>query len=295
MTRLASISAAYARRGSVVAYRAMSRTPVLTAMLWGVAMGCGGDSAPIVDAASIDAPPVDGLVAIDAPIDGPPPAVNLATALAMDATCGGGTTTADLVITNVAGAAVIVTAIDVGGGFFTKTALPLTIPIGDQVSVTVYPPSAVIGTDRGGATVTGTLTVTTDLGGAPPPVTLTSTIIGANLALVDSGGQALTQVALDSATAACPPPTPVFVRNTGNAAADLFTSGASNFVIGGFTPSSTVPAGGVVSAELSVSTFSECAGSETISYQATGAVCTATPLALAASFNITGTSVCFCS
>jgi len=60
------------------------------------------------------------------------------------------------------------------------------------------------------------------------------------------------------------------------------------------TRTSTVPAGGAVSHDVFVQTFGGCAGSETFTYQATGLVCTDPP-ALQASFNIAGTSVCFCS
>ena len=55
-----------------------------------------------------------------------------------------------------------------------------------------------------------------------------------------------------------------------------------------------MPAGGAVSHDVFVQTFGGCAGSETFTYQATGLVCTDPP-ALQASFNIAGTSVCFCS
>jgi len=110
-----------------------------------------------------------------------------------------------------------------------------------------------------------------------------------------AASQPITALALDSATAACPAPATVFIHNSGNAPATLFTSGASNFALGGFAPSSSVPAGGTVTTGLAVVTFGACTGSETVSYQATGQVCTTTPLALAASFNIAGSSSCFCS
>jgi len=84
-------------------------------------------------------------------------------------------------------------------------------------------------------------------------------------------------------------------KRMATADADLFVSGASSFGFGGFSPSSTVPAGGMVSQDVTVLSFSgACTGSETFTYQATGLVCTDPP-ALQASFNIAGSSFCFCS
>ena len=123
---------------------------------------------------------------------------------------------------------------------------------------------------------------------------LTWAIVGANLELVDAASQPIAAIALDSLDASCPASQTVFVRNQGNADVDLFVSGGSSFTLGGFSPSSTVPAGGAVSHDVFVQTFGGCAGSETFTYQATGLVCTDPP-ALQASFNIAGTSVCFCS
>lgn len=272
----------------------MSRTPVLTAMLWtsvGTAtLGCGEVTTPIVDAAALDARPIDA----EAVVDGPPPALSYAAGLQMRAECGGVTEAATLTIDNVAGQAVTITSFATTGGFFIKTATPLAIAVGQQLQLVVTPPPAVIGTDRGGAEITGTLTITADVGGELPPVELKSTIVGANLELVDAASQPITAIALDSADASCPPPQTVFIRNQGNADADLFVSGASSFALGGFSPSSTVPAGGMVSHDVTVLSFSACAGSETFTYQATGLVCTDPP-ALQASFNIAGSSFCFCS
>ena len=271
----------------------MSRTPVLTAMLWTsvgtAALGCGEVTTPIVDAAAFDARPVDAET-----VDGPPPALSYAASLQMRAECGGVTEAATLTIDNVAGQAVTITSFDTTGGFFIKTATPIAIAVGQQLQLVVTPPAAVIGTDRGGAEVTGTLTITADLGGALAPVALSSTIVGANLELVDAASQPIAAIALDSLDASCPASQTVFVRNQGNADVDLFVSGGSSFTLGGFSPSSTVPAGGAVSHDVFVQTFGGCAGSETFTYQATGLVCTDPP-ALQASFNIAGTSVCFCS
>ncbi len=271
----------------------MSRTPVLTAMLWTsvgtAALGCGEVSAPIVDAAAIDAPAADAET-----VDGPPPALSFAASLQMRAECGGVTEAATLTIDNVADQAVTITSFATTGGFFIKTATPIAIAVGQQLQLVVTPPAAVIGTDRGGAAITGTLTITADVGGALPPVELTSTIVGANLELVDGADQPLAQLSFDS-VGGCPAPQTVFVRNTGNAEATLFTNGSSSFLFGGFSPSSTVPAGGAVSHDVGVQSFGSCAATETVTYQASGLVCTDPPPALTASFNITGTSFCFCS
>lgn len=279
----------------MIACEAMSRTPVLTAMLWTsvgtAALGCGEVSAPIVDAAALDARPIDA----EATVDGPPPALSFAAGLQMRAECGGLTEAATLTIDNVAGQAVTITNIATTGGFFVKTATPIAIAVGQQLQLVVTPPAAVVGTDRGGAEIIGTLTITADVGGELPPVELKSTIVGANLDLVDAASQPIAAIALDSPDATCPAPQTVFVRNQGNADANLFVSGASSFGFGGFSPSSTVPAGGMVSQDVTVLSFNGgCTGSETITYQATGLVCTDPP-ALQASFNIAGSSFCFCS
>lgn len=272
----------------------MSRTPILTAMLWtsavAGAVGCDDPAPAIVDAAGIDGPGFDATT-----IDAAPPALTFASTLAMTAACGGAATDATLTITNVAAQPVTITALDLTGGFTLDVALPATIAGGADRTITVSPPAAVIGTDVGGATVTGTLTITADVGGALAPIDLTSTVIGANLALVDAAGQPQAAVALDTADASCPAPRAIFIHNGGNAPASLFASGASNFTVGGFTPSSDVAAGATVSTDLAVLTFGTCTASETVTYQVTGTVCSVTPLALAASFNIAGSSACFCS
>lgn len=262
-------------------------------MLWTsvgtAALGCGEVSTPIVDAAAIDAPAVDAETT-----DAPPPALSYAAGLQMRAECGGVTEAATLTIDNVAGQAVTITSLATTGGFFIKTATPIAIAVGQQLQLVVTPPAAVIGTDLGGTEITGTLTITADLGGPLPPVALSSTVVGANLELVDAASQHLAAIALDTSDGSCPPPQTVFIRNLGNADADLFVSGASSFVFGGFAPSSTVPAGGAISHDVFLQTFGGCAGAETVTYQATGLVCTDPPV-LQASFNIAGSSACFCS
>ena len=270
----------------------MSRTPALTAVLWTTValtgVGCDDNDPAIVDAAPADAPAVDSQS-----IDAATPAVTFLTTAAMQSVCGGGTTSNELLITNVTATDVTLT-IAVTGGFNHDTKGSLTVPASGTATLTLTAPDAVIGTDLGGSTKTGVLTLTADVGGPLPTVALTSTVIGANLTIGDEAGPATT-IALQSATSSCPAPRAVFVRNSGNSSTTIFSSGASNFALGSLSPSSDVAAGGSISQSISAFTFSACTGSEQLTYSVSGSVCTTTPLVLSASYTIAGSSSCFCS
>ncbi|MEZ4400182.1 MAG: hypothetical protein R3B06_09195 [Kofleriaceae bacterium] len=278
----------------------MTRTPVLTAMLWttvgGAMIGCGGSSAPIIDAAITDSQPLDGQEVVDAPsVDAPTAPLTYAATLTMSATCGGATTAGTLTITNTSAATVTITDITATGGF-SPIFKPTTIDAGLSITIDVVPPDAVIGTDRGGDMVTGTLTIASDAAGALPTVALTSVVHGANLGFVDAAGNPISQLALTSATAECPTPATVYIKNTGNETAQLFQSGASNFSTGGFMPSSDVAPGATVTQDIRVLTFGGCTASETVVYNVvSGPSCDSGAPGLPVTFNIAGSSSCFCS
>ncbi|MCE9573700.1 MAG: hypothetical protein K8W52_11135 [Deltaproteobacteria bacterium] len=274
----------------------MSRTPFLSAVLWTTigAASCGGGTsfpdASSIDATSTDATTIDAVV-----IDAVPPAITFPADLAFTATCGGAAPAVTLEIQNVTAADVTITAADATGGFQVATALPLTIAANSSATIALTPPGAVIGTDRGGQTKVGTLTLTADRGGLPPTVALTSTIIGANLEFVDAAGQPVSATTLTTTDGSCPAPAAVFIHNSGNAPATLSAGGASHFTQSFFSPSSIVAGGETITHNLGLFTLGPCSGSDTLTYFVQGQVCAPDVLAMPASYNITGTSSCFCS
>lgn len=268
----------------------MRRTRLLTSLLWtsvSAVVACGDDGATIVDA-GVDAPP-DAYVG---------PLAQFASALALTAECGVAVPpVVELMVTNAGNQPLEITGVSVNGGFAVTTAFPVEIAPGAAAALAVRPPAAVIGTDVGGAMKQGTLALQTNQPGTIGTVALTATVRGANLALVDGGGQALASVDLSSSTGTCPVPAAVFVRNTGNAGAMLFASVGSGgpFAVGGFAPSASVAGGASISHDVSVSATGACSGTGTVEYTVTGSVCTATPLSLPVTYNISGSSTCFCS
>lgn len=269
----------------------MSRTPVLTSLLWttvsAVALAaCGDDPAPIVDAAGID-----GMA--DAQVG---PIAQFPATLALAAACGVALPpTVDLTVTNAGNAPLTISGATATSGFVVTTAFPIEVAAGAATTLTIRPPAATIGTDVGGATKVGVLALNTNQPGTTGTVTLTSTVEGANLVFENAASQPITQLDLSSASGACPAPAAVFLRNTGNLEATIGAAAASGFTVGGFTPSSAVAPGAVITHDVMPLTFGACTSTETLQYQVTGTVCTTTPLALQATLNITGASACFCS
>jgi len=266
----------------------MARTPLLAQALWTlaatVATGCGGD-----DAASRlpDAPPGGPVAVLPSPAS-----------LTATAECGVTTPPiSELTIGNSGSQALVISAAQASGGFVVTTALPLTIASGGQAKLAVRPPAAVIGTDRGGATKTGTLTLTTNEPGAPArTVALSATVVGANLAFTDAAGQALpSPIQITSATDACPAPLAVFVRNTGNAPMTVGAGSASGFAFDGFSGGTI--AGGAAAMQMirpfTVNTAA-CTGTASVVYTISGTTCGASTATLSAAFSINGSS-CFCS
>ncbi len=226
------------------------------------------------------------------------PIAVVSAAPAMSASCGGASTTpVNITVQNTGDAPLTITSATASGGFILGTTFPLTIAANASTTVSIRPPLAVIGTDVGGSTKSGNLSlVTNEIGTPTRTVALASTVMGANLALTDSAGNPVTSASF-TATQACPASQRLYVRNTGNLTANvqIATANFQLFQFSGFSPSSTIPPSTGVSHALSVWTVQNaCTGTETIQYTATGTICRL-PGSLAASFNISGQSSCFCS
>lgn len=276
----------------------MSRTPYLSCALWSTvstlalaSAGCGDDELIFADARVIDATVVDAAAA-----DASLAMATFPATLTTTATCGVAVpATADVAVMNTGSEPLIIASATATGGFTVTTTTPLTIAPGASATLTVRPPAAVIGTDVGGTTKTGMLAFVTNETGAPTrTVALSATVNGANLALVDNAGAALPAIMFTSGSG-CPVSQEVFLRNTGNLAATVTSPSASGFGFGGFSPSAVVGAGETINQPVSVSTLGPCTGTATVSYQATGTICTTLPVTLNASFTISGQSSCFCS
>jgi hypothetical protein len=94
----------------------------------------------------------------------------------------------------------------------------------------------------------------------------------------------------------CAAPETIYIRNLGNAGANVTIATSPNdaypFELGPLTPSETVGPGATVSHELSV-VDGACNSNKTIEYVVTGSSICSLPLALSATFDITNTSSCY--
>jgi hypothetical protein len=269
----------------------MGRTPKLSLALWttvasvGVA-ACGSDDRT---GQLADAPP-------GTPIDASPnaPIAVVPSTLTASSACGVATPPAvELTIANAGMSDLEIRSATVDGGFTIATALPATIAPGAHLALSVVPPAAVIGTDRGGTTKTGTLTLTTnETVSAAHTVDLIANILGANIDFVDQAGAPVT-LFLTEPSGACPAPVTVFLRNSGTETVMLSAPTASGFAFAGFS-GGTIEVGAMVSQDIRLVTQGPCIGSDTIVYQVTGTAC-APSAALAGAFNLMNTSSCVCS
>jgi len=270
----------------------MGRTPKLSLALWTTVVSVGaaacGSSDPVGQLA--DAPP-------GTPIDASPsgPIAVVPASLTATATCGVAVPPAvELTIENSGMRELEIRAATADGGFTVATALPVTIAPGAQLAISVVPPAAVIGTDRGGTARTGTLTLTTNEPvSAAHTVALTANILGANVDFTDETGGPVT-LFLTGTSGACPAPRAVFLRNSGTEPVTLGAAVSSGFAFGGFS-GGTIEAGAMVSQDVRVITQDACIGSDLIAYQVTGTACTAPSAVLNGAYNISGASSCFCS
>lgn len=273
----------------------MGRTKSLAHLLWSsmaVTGACGDDGVnrlpdgpPAIDAAPDEAVPI--------PVAAFAPLVTGAT------TCGEAVPAiVNLAIENTGTADLVISAADASGGFLVMTTLPITIAPAGTSALEIRPPAAVIGTDLGGSTKTGTLTLTTNEPTPTRTAELAVLVNGANLELRDGAGQ---PIALEfTSDGTCPAPLAVFLHNSGNAPVEIIgQSSASGFAFGGFA-SGVIAPGASVQQDIRPFTTNACSGSETITYQVTGTtLCngdgSSASLGITATFNITGTSFCFCS
>lgn len=223
--------------------------------------------------------------------DGAPPALSVPASLRLETECGVAPITYPLEILNTGATVIRIDDVASAGGFAIEDALPLEIAPGDSFKLAVRPPAAVIGTDRGGDTKAGTLTLLTTDGAYT--VELAADVRGANVDLTDLGGLPLT---LTFSGPQCPAPITARVLNSGNRPASVDLPSTSAFRITGFASGDLLVAGGAsMTLDVRPYTSNECANSETISFVVTGSVCTTTPIVLQASFDLTGSSSCACS
>ncbi len=274
----------------------MSRTKVLSNVLWSTlaVTGCGSD--PVHHLA--DAPPQHD-ASVDAPAVGP--VASYALTVSGTTTCGDAApATVDLMIQNTGTAALIVSAANVDGGFTVETTLPLTIGVAQTLPLTLRPPVAVIGTDVPATQKTGTLTLTTNAATAGATVAVSATVMGAALTLVDGTGTPMSTFSMSGQSGSCPAPVAVFLKNTGNTPVTVSANGSSDFAYSGFSGGTLAAGSSSAEIDLRVTTVGSCASSgATIVYSVTGALCngdnSSTAFSIPASYNINGSSSCFCS
>lgn len=270
----------------------MGRTPKLSLALWTTVASVGaaacGSSDPVGQLA--DAPP-------GAPIDASPsgPIATLPATLTSTATCGVTAPPAvALTIENTGMRELEIRSATADGGFTVATTLPATIAPGARLALSVVPPAAVIGTDRGGTAKTGTLTLTTnETVSAAHTVELTANILGANVDFTNEAGTPVI-LFLTGTSGACAAPQAVFIRNSGTEPVTLGAAVASGFAFDGFS-GGTIEAGAMVSQDIRPLTQGPCIASDMIVYQVTGTACIGPTAVLNGAYNISGASSCFCS
>lgn len=218
-------------------------------------------------------------------------ALALPSSLQLTIECGLVPASAALEVQNPGEVPVQITDFDATGGFALDDTLPIEIAPGASVKLAVRPPTAVIGTDRSGVAKTGALTLVTTAG--PYTVDLIADVMGANLDVTDGSGMPVT---LTFSGPACPAPITARIANSGNRAVTLTAIAPGAFRYTGFISGELSLAAGV-SADISVRPFtmSACSTSEALHFMVTGSVCTTTPLVLAASFDLTGSTTCVCT
>jgi len=242
-----------------------------------------------------DAATPDALVPVDAPPDAPPdgppaaPRLEVASSLALVTTCGAAPAESELVVTNT-GTAELTIASATATNAFEVISGPTAIAAGDSATFTIAPPMAVVGTDRGGASKTGTLTLTTNAG--TQIVQLQATVQGANVAV------SAANVAFNAANGTCPGPRTVTISNTGNTSVVLGQLFASGVTLSGFT-------GGTLDANSSTSVTlqpSRCGASSTVlaldaasGSSGNNALCVSATINVTLNIAASSTSGCACS
>ncbi len=261
----------------------MGRTLSLSRALWSFALASSACGRIGFDSERVAA---DGAAGAPVAMISPP--------AQLTSTCGDLAPAASLMlIANSGDAPLIVTSATATAGFSVQASLPIAIDPGGQTMIAVAPPVAVIGTDLGGATKSGTVTLTTNDAAGSHVVPVSTTIVGANFTVTDLGG-GNPDLAFSGASGTCPQPEPLLIKNTGNAAAMVNASGSGAIVLTGFS-GGTISANAVASSAAYPVSEGPCSGIGNVTYTVTGATCTVTPIVLAGSFNIVGASSCLCS
>jgi hypothetical protein len=236
------------------------------------------------DALTPDAPP-------DATLDGPvaAPNIEVASSLALVTTCGAAPAESELVVTNT-GTAELTIASATATNAFAVTSGPTAIAAGDSATFAIAPPMAVVGTDRGGTSKTGTLTLMTNAG--TRTVQLAAAVQGANLAV------SVTDIAFVASDGSCPGPRTVTISNTGNTSVAIDPLPADGVTLSGFT-------GGTIDANSSTSVTidpSRCGRSSTVlpfdaasGSSSDNAVCVTATVNITLNITASSTSGCACS
>jgi len=144
-------------------------------------------------------------------------------ALEADDGCGGGVTSASLVIRNQGGAALTITSASANSGYVIATQLPFSIEPDASATLSVTPP-APAASAKLGDTINGVLSFTTNEPGLPVhSVALTTQLFGGQLEFTDQNGtplgSTLTLTYLEASD--CPDTLKYRVHNTGNLAFTL--------------------------------------------------------------------------
>lgn len=279
----------------------MTRARSLSYLLWSfVAIGCGDDGTKQVGGLA-DAPPAPDAPGPDATPDAPDVPVGPAFALGevplLQATCGAEPADIELTVRNTGDEPLVLSEPAITEGFALNTTLPLTIAPGASAALLVRLPPAVIGTDRGGATKPGSLTVKTNEATSPTRnIDVTTTVMGANLDFVNDSDE---PVSLSFSSGNGCAPLAMFLRNSGNqpvelSAATTLSGSPPSLGFDGFS-GGTLEAGTRARQDVHVVTSGACSGFDTASYGVTsGNVCT-TGTTIQATITLGFGTNCFCS
>lgn len=275
----------------------MARTNDFSRVLWLVTSawlaGCGRIGFGESDHDSTNVLP-DAPADIDAAVIKGPPVVSVSAPDNLTSVCGDGATLSSVTVTNSGETDLVITDLATRDGVFKVTTdAPVTVAPGSSVEIQIKVPAAVIGTDIGGRSKTDQLMFGANV--QIEPVALTTKVMGANIQITNPPPPMA--LAFSSASG-CPLPRAVSLRNAGNMAATVNMTAPAAFAITG-TSGASIGMGSSIALTLRPFTSSACSGTGIVQYNVTGAPnCGASGIGgptLNATFNITGTSSCFCS
>lgn len=177
-------------------------------------------------------------------------------------------------------------------GFVVTAELPMTVQPGAAIVVQVRPPMAQVGTDLAGSKKLGKLTIQSDDPQGAASVELRAAVHGANLVFTNAADMVVTKVDMASSTSTCSGPVGVFIKNTGDRAAKAVIISDSDYPYEQ-TGSSDIAAGEKSGFTLLPDVSSDCAVAGSLSFVATGPVCSVSVLQVTQTTN--GSSdACFC-